>query len=77
MATDSQRPRLNKRPNGVAQSTRHHRMTKAIAKGHPDGAVKVQLDAKTVVTMRPSSLSFWLARYPNLRIIQRPDHGTQ
>jgi hypothetical protein len=64
-------PRLNKRRKGVPQSTQCERMHRVIkAGGVPDGALRVQLDERTVITLKSrASLLFWQQRYPNLRVI--------
>lgn len=65
-----QQPRLNTKPRGVPKSTRQDRMRKAMVQGPTDGAVKVQLDARTLITLKSAAaLDFWRARYPELRII--------
>jgi hypothetical protein len=39
--------------------------------GVPEGIIKVQLDARTTITLASEkALAFWRARYPELRIIE-------
>lgn len=39
--------------------------------GVPDGIIKVQLDARTTITLASEkALAFWRTRYPQLRIIE-------
>lgn len=72
MPRPGQYPRLNLRPKGVPKGTRADRVRRAVAAGGtPDGALRLQLDRRTVVTLKNADkLEWWLERYPELRIIK-------
>ncbi len=76
MPRPGQQPRLQLRRKGAdgqwcARNSTSERMQRVKnAGGVPDGKVKVQLDARTVVTVNSAkALDFWRGRYPELRII--------
>lgn len=70
MPRPGQQPRLNKRRKGP-RSTVQDRMRRVKERGGvPEGIIKVQLDARTVITLASEkALTFWRIRYPHLRII--------
>lgn len=66
----------SRQPIGKKKGTmgkRGQRMHQDVAEGRsrPDGAIKVRLDARTIITLRNlKMLDFWKQRYPNAEVIK-------
>ncbi len=58
---------------GKAERTKRkstaRKVTTAAKRGPVDGPVRLQLDARTIITCKPSAVAFWQRRYPNLSIL--------
>lgn len=64
------RPRLNK-PKGLVMHKRAlRRMRKAVKHGVADGRIRLQLDARTVITVASeAAVGLWRAKYPGLVVL--------
>ena len=64
------RPPLNKPKSNTAHKRALRRMRRVAKRGVPEGRIRVQLDARTLITVStPAALELWRARYPGLVVL--------
>lgn len=58
---------------GKAERTKRkstaRKVTTAAKRGPVDGPLRIRIDSRTTITIKPHMLAFWQQRHPNLTIL--------